>query len=227
MTGTVKEEAIKLRQNIDRVYEAGRKSFHVDYQNGGARTDYGTAYAGAGWNNDTFKPVYDIQPTNAYMIFRATGISGDLVSLLEQCGVSLDFSKATNTQYLFNASRNIVRVGIVDVTSSTNSVQMDNTFAQCTSLTTVDLVRINEKTKFNTSTFSGCSALTFVGFDGPISNSLYIQYSPSLTNECIQGIIDHLATVTTQQTLTLHADVVGKLTPEQILTITNKNWQVM
>ena len=50
------------------------------------------------------------------------------------------------------------------------------------------------------------------------------QYSPLLSAESIQSIIDGLATVETSQTLTLHADVKAKLTEAQLTTITSKNW---
>ena len=48
----------------------------------------------------------------------------------------------------------------------------------------------------------------------------------SLTSESIQSIIDGLATVETQQTLTLHSTAFDKLTEEQWNTITTKNWVV-
>lgn len=51
-------------------------------------------------------------------------------------------------------------------------------------------------------------------------------YSPLLSAESIQSIVDGLATVETAQTLTLHADVKAKLTQTQLDTITNKNWNL-
>ena len=53
-----------------------------------------------------------------------------------------------------------------------------------------------------------------------------IPHSPNLSPETIQSIIDGLADLTgqTAQTLTLHADVGAKLTDEQKVTITAKNW---
>jgi hypothetical protein len=53
-----------------------------------------------------------------------------------------------------------------------------------------------------------------------------ISASPLLSDESIQSIIEGLATVETTQTLMLHSTVVAKLTTEQLLQITNKNWSV-
>jgi hypothetical protein len=53
-----------------------------------------------------------------------------------------------------------------------------------------------------------------------------INYSPNLSPETIQSIIDGLTDLTgqTAQTLTFHKDVGAKLTDEQKATITAKNW---
>ena len=51
--------------------------------------------------------------------------------------------------------------------------------------------------------------------------------SPKLSTESIQSIIDGLATVATARNLTLHTDVVLKLTDEQHNQIASKNWNVL
>lgn len=225
MAGTIKEEAIKLRQNIDKVYEAGRQSFHDDYQQGGTRTDYGTAYAGVGWTKDTFKPKYNIQPTNAYMMFRGSCITGDLVEILDELGVILDFSKTTNTQYLF-ANSLFSRIGVIDIREPTNNTRADGLVNNCTNLEIIDKIIIDDtKTVFNKNSFLRCPNLKYVGFEGLIIDSLNFSNSPLLTDECVQGIIDHLATVATKQTLTFHADVYNKLTADQKAIIESKNFE--
>lgn len=50
--------------------------------------------------------------------------------------------------------------------------------------------------------------------------------SLNLTDETIKSIIDGLATVETQKTLTLNSAIVDRLTSEQIIQITNKNWSL-
>lgn len=199
--------------------------FWDKYQNKGNREDYSTAFGGVGWNNQTFKPKYDIQTTNAYMMFRNTAIEGDLVEILENLDVKIDFSKATNTAYAFNGAKKITRIGVFDLTGSTTTTKGDNTFMNCTSLIRIEKIVVNDTTNFSANFLRGCSALEYVGFEGAIANSLAITDSPSLSVECVQGIIDHLATVTTAQTLTLHADVV--LSDEQKTQISNKGWTLV
>jgi hypothetical protein len=195
------------------------------YQDNGNRVDYSTAFGGVGWNNDTFKPRYDMQPTNAYMMFRSTGITGDLVEMLGNLGITLDFSKATNTAYIFNNAAGITRIGVVDLRSSINSIKGDSTFLSCTSLVRIEKIVVDETVSFNTNFIRGCTALEYVGFEGVIANSLAIKESPLLNTDCINGIIDHLATVTTAQTLTFHASV--SLSDAQKTAIQNKGWTLV
>lgn len=195
------------------------------YQDNGNRTDYAQGFAGVGWKDEIFKPKYDIRPTNAYMLFQNAQIEGDLVSILSSLGVVLDTSKATNTMYMFAGCTNITRIGVIDFTASVNSVATDSFARGCTNLQRIEKFVINANTKFAANTFNACPALQYIGFEGAISNSIYLQYSPLLTAECIQGIIDHLATVTTAQTITLHASIV--LSDEQKTTISNKGWTLV
>lgn len=195
------------------------------YQDGGNRVDYSTAFGGVGWNNETFKPKHNMQPTNAYMMFRNSGIVGDLVDILEELGVEIDFSATTNPGYIFNAAKGITRVGKIDVTSSTNSTKADSIFTNCTNLKRIEEFVVNSSTTFGASCFKGCPALEYIGFSGAISNSLSIPNSPLLTVGCVDGIIAHLATVSTKQTLTLDASV--SVSEAQKTAISGKNWQLV
>lgn len=210
---------------LDLSGDGGTNVFWNAYQDNGNRVDYSTAFGGMGWNNDIFKPRYNMQPVNAYMMFRNTAIKGDLVEILGNLGITLDFSKATNTGYIFNNASGITRIGVVDITGSTNSTKGDNTFMGCTSLVRIEKIVVDENTSFGTNFLRNCPALEYVGFDGVIANSLAIKESPKLNADCINGIIDHLATVTTAQTLTLHASVV--VSEEQKNTIRNKGWTLV
>lgn len=210
---------------LDLSGDGGTNVFWNVYQDNGNRVDYSTAFGGMGWNNDIFKPRYNMQPTNAYMMFRNTAIEGDLVEILENSGVTLDFSTTTNTGYIFNNANRLTRIGVVDLTSSTNTTKGDSTFMGCTSLVRIEKIVVNEDTNYGTNFIRNCTALEYVGFEGVIANSLAIKESPKLNADCINGIIDHLATVTTAQTLTLHASVV--LSEAQKTAINNKGWTLV
>lgn len=79
------------------------------------------------------------------------------------------------------------------------------------------------------SMFQATKSLIEVRFKGEIRKTLDFSYSPNLSDNTIQNIIEHLADLTgqTAQTLDFHSDIVLKLTDEQFLQIDNKNWSVI
>lgn len=76
-------------------------------------------------------------------------------------------------------------------------------------------------------TFKNCSALKNIEITpGTINWSISFADSPLLSAKSVQSIIDGLATVISQRTLTLHTDVKSKLTDEQKSAIASKNWKL-
>ena len=76
--------------------------------------------------------------------------------------------------------------------------------------------------------FRNCTALKELRIKpNTIKINFGIQYTPNLSTDTIQSIIDGLATVDTAQTLTLHSTVGAKLTDAQKATITSKNWELV
>ena len=211
---SIAEKLQTIAENEQKVFESGKQAeydrFWDTYQANGNRTDYSNAFAGVGWTSEIFKPKHDIKPINAYMMFRATQLNLDLVEHLEAMGVTLDFSQATNTQYLFNNSQ-FTRIGIVDVRSSTNSRPLDNTFAQCTNLVTIDKIYLKTGTQGEcANTFSGCTALKNLSLEGEIkSNGFDIRYSTLLSKASITSIINALSTTTSGLTVTLSKTAVN------------------
>ena len=85
---------------LTEIFNAGKKiaydEFWDSYQQNGNRLDYGRAFSGAGWNNTTFKPKYDIiidgNATNSEIfLFDRCAINGSLKQILENQGVKLKF----------------------------------------------------------------------------------------------------------------------------------------
>lgn len=196
----ITEKLKTVLENVPKVFASGitkgikdqEQAFWDDYQEHGNRIDYTTAFGGTGWNNETIKPKYDIKPTSVYMMFRNSGFVGDLQAHFETLGVEIDFSRASNTQYMFSTARNITRVGVVDVTGSTNSIALDNTFSQCNALEWIDKIVLNENTKTASNTFIGCSKLTHLRIEGTIKQTFYGQHCP-WDVETAKDIIEHLA----------------------------------
>ena len=116
--------------------------------------------------------------------------------------VVLNFSTKNITEYISTFNNSTVKriIGILDFSSATSVNNM----------------------------FFGCFNLEEVTFEpNTLSLSISLASSNKLTSDSIQSIINGLATVETAQNLTLHTAVVAKLTEEQILTIQNKNWNVL
>lgn len=110
-----------------------------------------------------------------------------------------DTSKVTNFYHMFDGDTSLETIKTIDGTVSQGFA---STFLNCSALKNIEITP--STIKFNISFGS----------------------SPLLTDTSIQNIINGLATVTSQKTLTLHADVKLKLTDEQKNTITSKNWQL-
>lgn len=212
-------------------YEEGKKAeydaFWDAYQDGGNRTNYQYGFAGAGWNDATFKPKYDIKPTDSFHLFSGTGIT-DLVKLLNDRNITLDLSQSVNTSYLAQTSTALQTLPVLNLTGRSH---INYFLYDCTALRSVEkvILKADGSQKFNQYSFTNLPALEEIRFEGTIGNSLEIKDSPPLSTASVQSIIDHLKDLTgaTAQTLTLHATVGANMTAEQKAAITSKNWQLV
>ena len=112
-----------------------------------------------------------------------------------------------------------------------DSVNLNNAFQNAKGIEVIDGTPLNvSNTKTFNSTFTQCINLREIRFAAnSIKGSISFANSSLLSTETIQSIIDGLADLTgsTAQTLTLHADVGGKLTEAQKAVITSKNWELV
>ncbi len=114
----------------------------------------------------------------------------------------------------------------VNVDIVVNHKTLTRTFYSNRAIVTVEkIVLVRNDIEFDR-TFSYCTKIENITFEGVISKNIGFPNSPILSNASIQNIIDCLADLTgqTTQTLTLHATVGAKLTDTQKATITAKNW---
>lgn len=138
--------------------------------------------------------------------------------------------KITNVFEVFNSAfrDNIDNLKEVEILGDTsNCSDFSRMFYNCKALETFkgDLDFSGCTTFMNS--FVNCNKLTtFKPKAGTIKTTIQLNYSPLLSDESIQAIIDGLAdlTETTAQTITLTDTVKAKLTEEQIASITSKNW---
>lgn len=211
-------------------YVEGKKAeydaFWDSYLNPTGYAVWAYRFAGIGWNDRTFNPPADIVPINsASMMFASCGVT-DLEASCKKYGISIDFSKVTSFSQIFTDSY-ITHVGVIDTRSASN---MNNIFFNAIKMVTVDKIILKQDgSQTINSGFNNARELQNITFEGVIGNSISFIHSPLLTDASVQSIIDHLKDLTgaTAQTLTLHATVGGKLTPEQKAAITAKNWTLV
>lgn len=145
---TVKEEAIKLRKNIDDVYKAGIQSEYDRFwdsfqQKGLAYISYANAFDYDRWTDEIFNPKYPIKPSDCNNMFMRSALTDTKVDIDLTCSIM------TQAFYLFESSKLItIRKLIVPINRS------------------------------YTRYFNGCNSLRNITFEGEIGRSIDFSYSP-------------------------------------------------
>lgn len=204
----------EMPNGIDAVFETGKKAqydaFWDTFQAKGERGIYNYAFSGDAWTEDTFKPKYDLVPSQAYSMFMYHGYQRDinptpiidLKGALERAGVTLDTSKSTDVKRIFYVSSSITRIPTISFESCRDTTEA---FRTCTSLVSIDKIILkNDGTNTFSNTFRDCPALTEVIFDGVIGqNGLDLHWSTNLSKESIKSIIKALSPKTEGMSITL------------------------
>ena len=214
---TTAEKLIQIAENEPRVYQAGieegveqgRKAeydaFWDDYQQNGERVNYNYGFYNKGWADASFKPKYNIIPTRANQMFAESYIS-DLVGILENCGVTLDLSQATNIYMTFYWCLNLTRVPVVDTRACTNDSQtFTYLFGSDANLISIEkLILKDDGSQPFANTFSGCYKLQEIRIEGTIGqNGFNVSPCTKLSKASITSIINALSSTTSGLTVTL------------------------
>ena len=172
-----------IAQKVPQVYEAGKLAAHQEEwdefwdsaQNYGKRTSYTYGFTGEAWTNRNFKPKYNMSPTSAVGMFHSCACT-DIVKALDETGVTIDFSKATNVVNILTycSSVSFPDVDFSNLSSiasfcsnnsalkslkikiSTKLTNANNAFQNCTALEDFD---IEGEIKINGFNFSSCTKL--------------------------------------------------------------------
>ena len=218
--GTIDTYASKIGE----ITVGGGDSFYNDfwdiYQENGNRVNYDKSFF-TWWDNKTFKPKYNMKPTQCTTMFQNSKISGDLREMLKDLGITLDTSACTSLYAMYQSTL-FTAVPTID---AKNASSVNYLFYGSKYIETIEKIISNENLTY-TQAFTVCNNLKNITFEGQIGTHIAFSQSHLLTVESVQSIIDALADLTgsTTQTLTLHANVKPKLTDEQIASITSKNW---
>ena len=216
-------------------YTAGKQDsedkFWDAYQEMGKRTSYQYAFAGIGWNDETFKPKHDIvlglgfTGTNMFWGCQCSNIAG----ILEREGVVLDTEKCGYMSYMFQ-NTSTIRIPTINCTHAADynaSNCLMNMFSN-SSVEIIDKMIVTEDCVF-TNTFQGCSKLEYITFEGSIGHSIDFQSSVKLSPPSISNIIEHLSDNASGQTLTLSRDAVEDAFLDadwNALAATKPNWTI-
>ena len=190
-------------------------------------------------SNITVVPELNI--INAANIVRMFGNCTKLTSVL-----GLNTSKVTNMSDAFSSCTSLTLISLSDTSKVTS---MSNAFSSCTSLTAIPQWNTSKVTNMNDtfrlcknlisipqldtsnvtsmgSTFYGCSSLTDLGGFLNLSVNLNLSSCPNLTVDSLMNVINNLKDLTgsTSRTLTLDKTNLAKLSDDQKVVATDKNW---
>lgn len=212
-TGKISSQDIPdaIDEACTQTYNEGKQAeydaFWDSFQDNGKRTAYNYGFSGRGWNDQTFKPKYNIKPDwSGVGVFMFSSIT-DLEARLNECGVTLNLDGNPNLASVFENSTVTV---IPTVTITGSATFLSNTFKDCKSLHTIRKIVLKEG--FNIvmdSTFTNCTALENVVFDGIIPKNINMQWCTKLTHDSLTNLINALSTTATGQTVTLSATAVN------------------
>lgn len=157
-------------------------------QNGGSPRNYAATF-GAAWTSETFRPKYDIVPTSAYMMFRQNQMKVDLVEYLEKLGIVLDTSQCDNFSYMFSSSK-FTRIGVIDLSASTQNLPGDSLFTSCMNLVTIDKIILKTGTRgeFSAGSFNTCQSLENLTLEGTLTTDIDLHWSTKLSKESIKNL---------------------------------------
>lgn len=184
-----------LEEGFDNGKQAGIQSeydrFWDAYQQNGQRSNYDYAFVNPGWNDETFKPKYDIVFGNAYCrnAFWQCKIT-DLAGILRKQNVSLDTSGA---QYMANivGGSAVTRVPAIS-TLGAAATGANSLFSYCGQLVEVEkLILPDSGAVIIANSFDQCSKLTTITFEGVIGHDINFQWSP-LSVDSMKSVITHL-----------------------------------
>jgi hypothetical protein len=183
--------------------QAEYDAFWDAFQDNGNRTNYSYAFGANGWNDNNFKPKYNIQPIYADRMFARCNIT-DLKGILEREGVVLDLSLMTSATYFIeNDQCKITRLPELNITSIADIQYFIYTALSLISIDKV-ILKSDGKNKFGNNSFGRLNNLEEIRFEGVIGqNGLNLQWSTKLSRESIESIINALSTATSGLTVTI------------------------
>lgn len=173
-------------------YNAGIQSeydrFWDAYQDKGTLGVYEYIFGSIKWNDDTFRPKYDIVMNGWSVQAFARSRITDLIASLERCGVILDTGGATSIDSMFAAAQ-ITRIPEISALSVPYINGLCNAASQLVELRKLILKDTGDQGLVNC--FNSCTSLATITFEGAIGQDINFQWSP-LSVDSMKSVITHL-----------------------------------
>ena len=187
---SIAEKLTTIAENEQKVYDAGKQAEHDRHWNYVPYEGFLISiFSGPAWNDETFRPRPGvIKPTYCGNMFTRCFIT-DLKGRLEECGTTIDFSKATTIGPLVEGST-ITRLPEID----TRSCSTLGNFLYNSNLVSVDKIIMKEEGNQHISTlgFKLSKSLTHCIFEGKLG-SCSLDFSDCPLNiESLKSIISCL-----------------------------------
>ena len=210
----------------DAVFDAGQEAYYDVIwdciQNGGTATPEKIGiFQGEFWNDDTFRPKYDIvTATSSQYLFKKSRIT-DLAGILERLGKILDTSAATNLFEMFREST-VTHVPTIDARKATEFSQV---FMRCYSLVSIEKLILPASAKYTRPFTDSCNLMDLT-IEVAIGNTGFdVSTCTKLTHDSLMSIINALESKTSGTwTVTLGTTNLAKLTDAEKAIATQKGW---
>ena len=222
----------KIAENEPKVFAAGKQKqlqeFWKSFQSEGNRQDYHYAFAGYGWKEATFKPMYNMNTSvyGAYGMFFNNLIGGSLKQILNDLNITLNTTKSKHFTNMFDGSA-FTEIPTIDMS---NAVNTSYVFSACTKLNTIEKIISSENTVWNSTSFYNCVALVNITFEGVVAKPITLENSTLLSAESAVSLFNALKDLTgtdLSYTVTFSTALVNRLTDEQKAIATNKGWTLL
>ena len=182
----------QLKQDFDKVYEAGKKAKNDEFwnviQRNGSRTNYN--YAFSQWSSEYIRPIHKIYISTPvqYMFSACTNLKELEPEYFDFSGLVPNYGVGTNGDVyaLYNRCTNLEVARDLGIPACSYGW----TYAYCSNLHTIEIMRVDERSGF-TDCFANTPKLKNIVFEGIIGKNISFSYSP-LTVESIKSVITHL-----------------------------------
>ena len=214
--GTIDTYAEKIAEissgggSFDEGYEEGKKAQYDAFWDNFQHNQTNWCNFGR-WHRHCFYPKYSMvlsgRQSDNFLLFDNYSdytVGFDLAERLEECGITIDFSRATQTIRCFQNTK-IGRLPELDFSSSNN---LSNCFSNNPYLKTIDKLIVSEQAVFEY-TFNNCPLLEDLTIEGTIAQKGFDVSRCPLSKASFISVINALSTETTALTVTLKKSAIN------------------